>query len=619
MKKNSKDINLKIFVSCHKEVELFDSKVLQPIQVGAAIAKEKFPWAMPDDSGDNISNLNPMYCELTAQYWAWKNEDCDYYGFCHYRRYFNFSKKEFKENKFGEVIDSRINDETQKKYGLDDKTIYKRVKGADLITTKFQNLSKIKGDFKTPKEQWAYAENLKDEDLDLMVNVLEELHPDYAPACENYLDGSKTCFCNMFIMKRELFNDYCEWLFPILEEFCNRRDFSRYSKESLRTVGHLAERLLNIYILKNKMDGANWKHREVQCVHFTNPERYEIPKCEFVEGKDNKQTIPLVFAADNNYVPVLTVAIYSCLVNASKDYKYDVCVLNQDISNANQKEMKDFFESFSNASLRFIDVSPMIETYELKTSNEHISSETYYRFLIPELLNEYKKVIYLDSDMIIEDDISKLFEIDMKGNLVAAVRDLDFLGNLNFNDGSRIAYNKKILKMKDPYNYFQAGVLVLNIPGLKSLHKTKKWLEFAENKNLIYNDQDILNRECEGKVIYLPYEWNVMHDCADRVKKVFSFAPASTYDAYMESREDPKVIHYAGFEKPWNHFNVDFEQNFWNYALETPFCHKLLRQGGTDWHQESEVKRLLDRHQKLYHPALNVGAKVVRKIRDIKE
>lgn len=103
------------------------------------------------------------------------------------------------------------------------------------------------------------------------------MYPDYKKDAQDFFNGNKACFCNMFIMKKEIFFDYCEWMFPILEEFDKNTDYSTYSKEALRTPGHLSERLLNIYLMHHKRIGSNWKFKELQCVHFTNPEPAEQP------------------------------------------------------------------------------------------------------------------------------------------------------------------------------------------------------------------------------------------------------------------------------------------------------------------------------------------------------
>ena len=92
------DPRIAIFVSTHKPVHRFESSIMQLVQVGAAQAKVRFADTLHDDEGENISERNPAYCELTTQYWAWKqNLDVDYVGFCHYRRYFDFNPEHHTE------------------------------------------------------------------------------------------------------------------------------------------------------------------------------------------------------------------------------------------------------------------------------------------------------------------------------------------------------------------------------------------------------------------------------------------------------------------------------------------------------------------------------------------
>lgn len=138
--------------------------------------------------------------------------------------------------------------------------------------------------------------------------------------------------------------------------------------------------------------------------------------------------------------------------------------------------------------------------HDLSTNNPHISVETYYRFLIQEILPDYDKVLYLDSDLIIQGDISELYSVDLGNNLLAAAHDIDFLGNLNMKDGKRLTYAKKVLGMKNPYDYFQAGVLVLNTAEMRQLYSIETWLDYASDDRFIYNDQDVLNAHCEGRV-----------------------------------------------------------------------------------------------------------------------
>ena len=87
-----------------------------------------------DNTGENISEKNSMYCELTAQYWAWKNLNADYYGFFHYRRYLNFSDRRYREDRWGNVRENILSEEMKEKYGLSDGKIEALVSSYDLVT-----------------------------------------------------------------------------------------------------------------------------------------------------------------------------------------------------------------------------------------------------------------------------------------------------------------------------------------------------------------------------------------------------------------------------------------------------------------------------------------------------
>ncbi len=574
---NSQDI--RIFVSAHKPVDLFDSKILQPVQVGAALrdSDHRFKWALHDNEGENISLQNPLYCELTTQYWAWKNVEAKYYGFCHYRRYFDFAEVRHEENDWGEIMDAYINSASQNRYALTDEQIASAVEGWDVITTEVKDLAQFPSGVKTPWDQWKAANRLIEDDLPRVIAILSDMHPDYEEDAYAFLHGGSSCFCNMFIMRRDVFQEYCAWLFPILERFVEQTDMSLYSVEALRTPGHLSERLLNIYLLHQERCEAGLKIRRVQCVHFERPDRHSALEPVSLEVAKGRDIVPVVFAADNAYVPMLTSTLTSMMDNASRERLYDVTVLQRNISGDSQNQMRAFFEGrYDNINLRFHDVSYIMDEYDLQTSNEHISVETYYRFLIQRVLPFYDKVLYLDSDLIVKGDVAELYDTDLGSNLLGACRDVDYLGNLNMPDGERMAYTREVLEMQNPYDYFQAGVLLLNTEAMREAYTTQQWLEFASAPDFIYDDQDVLNAHCEGRVLFLDQSWNVMHDCANRVANVFSFAPADAFYAYQAAKANPKVIHYAGFEKPWNTPGCDMETEYWRYARQTPFYEALI-------------------------------------------
>lgn len=567
---------IKIFVSAHKPATFPDCASILPIQVGAADAqatgKPLFEDTLHDNIGDNISWKNPMYCELTAQYWAWKNADADYYGFCHYRRYFDFSDTPHQQNSYGEIMDAAITPEAIAEYGINDDSIAKAVEGWDVITTPMNNVREFDG-FTSLKDHWNADPHLQLKDLRHMYDVLCAMYPEYQVDADAVLNGTRAAFCNMFIMRKAIFQEYCEWLFPILDEFTAHWDHSAADVQTLRTPGHLSERLLNIFLAHKQRTGAHWKIKRLQCVHFTNPEPFTPLE---PLNTNPRFTVPVLFAADDNYVPMLTTTIYSLLKNASSERHYDIIVLERNISDENKQSIIDFLSQFDNATIRFFDVSRAISGFNLTTSNAHISIETYYRFIIQEALPFYKKVLYLDCDLVVNGDIAELYDTDLGNTTIGAVPDIDFTGNLNMKNGERMEYVNRQLHMSKPYGYFQAGVLLMNLERMRETHTVHEWLEIAQKPGFIYNDQDILNMECEGSVTYLPYEWNVMHNCGGRVHGVFDFAPANMFHKYMESRKSPKIVHYAGYDKPWKNPWCDFAPLYWDYASVTPFSLQMM-------------------------------------------
>ena len=244
---------IKLFVCCHQPTQVSAHPLLVPIQVGAALADTRFPGFLHDDTGDNISEKNRAYCELTAQYWAWKNADADYYGFFHYRRYL-----------YPDVNTRRpYRIEREPTLPLLDKLGYRGfselIQRYDLIVPKGENM------YLPVREHYANAPFHHRKDLELVEEIVRRRHPDMIPALEQHLSGTICCFGNIFIMKRHIFHDYCAWLFPLLEEFDRQADLSGYSHQERRVDGYLAERLLGVYLTHRR---GELRTLELPRVHF---------------------------------------------------------------------------------------------------------------------------------------------------------------------------------------------------------------------------------------------------------------------------------------------------------------------------------------------------------------
>ena len=223
--------NIKIIVATHKSFEMPKNRELYlPVHVGCE-GKDDLGY-QGDKTGENISQLNPYYCELTGLYWAWKNLDCDYLGLVHYRRYFTKKSQSYKENlKIDEVI-------------LNQEEIELLLRKGDIIVPK-----KRKYYIETLYSH--YAHTLDASHLDLARKVIEKQHPEYLDSFDEVMKQRSGYMFNMFIMKKELANNYFEWLFPILDCMYNQIDLSELTAFEARLFGRVSELLFNVWLHKN--------------------------------------------------------------------------------------------------------------------------------------------------------------------------------------------------------------------------------------------------------------------------------------------------------------------------------------------------------------------------------
>lgn len=225
--------NIKILVATHKKYKMpADTSVYLPIHVGCE-GKEDLGF-QGDNSGENISTLNPYYCELTGLYWAWRNLDCDYLGLVHYRRYFTKITKGYNES-------INIDDVILNRYEIEE-----LLESSEVIV---------------PKRRKYYIETLYSHydhtfdgtHLDLARTIIEMKSPEYLPSFEKVMKQRSGYMFNMFIMKKELADDYFTWLFPILDSMYESMDLSGLTDFEARLFGRVSEILLNVWLDKNDL------------------------------------------------------------------------------------------------------------------------------------------------------------------------------------------------------------------------------------------------------------------------------------------------------------------------------------------------------------------------------
>lgn len=515
-----------------------------------------------DDIGDNISNRNDKYSELTGQYWVWKNLDYDHYGFCHYRRFLSFSNENLDEDPSGNVILDQIDEDFTRLMGYDgyfDDVILSHdiIVGTPYDTT-VDNISNLYWQYKV-------SASLYIEDLECMMQVLSEKYPKYISSMRNYIDGHLFYPCNMFVMRKDVFNNYSEWLFDILFEVEKRLDYTNYSNESMRVLGHLGERLLGIYITHSIENGL-YTVGQVQRCYIKNTE-VDVPR-------PMKNTIPVLLSCNDYYAPYLGATLLSLAKNTNS--QLDIIVMNRDISEANIILINNLLKEYPHTSIRFINISSYLKKYPLLT-HEHISVDTFSRLLIPIILKDYKKIIYLDSDLIVVDDISELYSTDLGNSIIAGVIDIGYVSLYNGDNEKIVNSACNILKLRDPYKYINAGVLVIDVRRLCEKYPGDYLINYASKHDYMYMDQDIINKLFEDNITHIDQSWNTMHyHSGERKKLINLYAPVSLSEEYMRARERPKIIHYAGNRKPWNDEYEDFAKEYWDLISGTLLYNIIL-------------------------------------------
>ena len=262
---------------------------------------------------------------------------------------------------------------------------------------------------------------------------------------------------------------------------------------------------------------------------------------------ENNNVIPIFMAVDNNYIPFLGVALKSIIDNVSQQNRYEIKVLYTSVTEENKKKIEEY--QTENVGIEFVNLSYKLQEIQEKLyTRNYFSNTTYFRLFISELYPDYDKAVYIDSDTITLVDIARLYNTEMGDNLIAGIPDGAVQAIPIFQD-----YVEKVVGVSNYNNYFNAGIIVMNLKALREYKFQEKFLYMLEKiKFEVAQDQDYLNRLCKGRVKLLGFEWNRM-------------------PAMGEQEGELNIIHYNLGCKPWYFDNVLYQEHFWKYAEKTRF------------------------------------------------
>ena len=260
----------------------------------------------------------------------------------------------------------------------------------------------------------------------------------------------------------------------------------------------------------------------------------------------DKPIIPIFFACDDNFIKYTVVSLYSMIRNASPDYQYRVHVLHTEAS----ERMKQAVMALENENftISFDNVSEQLETIvkELPV-RDYYSKTTYYRLFIAEKFPEYKKAIYIDSDTIVQGDVSELYMTDIGDFFVGACHEQAMVQVDEYG-----TYVEKVIGISR-YSFFNAGMILINCEQFRKYDVRDQFVKALNVYNFVVTqDEDYLNLICKDRVYWLDQRWNT-----------------EIFGEIAYPIEEAKILHYIMVSKPWHYEDCRHGDIFWRYAKDT--------------------------------------------------
>ena len=270
---------------------------------------------------------------------------------------------------------------------------------------------------------------------------------------------------------------------------------------------------------------------------------------------NTQNEIPVFFSIDDNYASLLAVALNSAIKNCSPENKYKAIILYKDLSEENKKRLSAF--SADNFTVEFFEMKNGLESITDRMSNrlrcDYFTLTIYFRLFIPAMFPQYDKGIYIDSDVVVPGDLAELFNTDIGDNLIGACTDKSVA------EVPELVHYMQDAVGVDSKKYINSGVLLMNLKKLRELKFDAHFLHLLNTYHFdcIAPDQDYLNAVCNGKIYYLDECWDAMPNDNN------------------PPLENPKIIHYNLFAKPWCYDNIQYADEFWKYAQDSGYLEEL--------------------------------------------
>lgn len=307
-----------------------------------------------------------------------------------------------------------------------------------------------------------------------------------------------------------------------------------------------------------------------------------------IEPVFENNDIAVCYYCNDSFAPYLGVSIYSLIRNSSNKAYYDILILDNYISERNKQKLISLSANKDNISIRFIPIHSFLSSFRRRNMNlPNISIDTYSRFIVfSSVFNRYHKILTIDADTVVVDDIDKLLKIDIQGYPAGAVREeiMKFMLQKNLHIPKNIADWKECPLKKyfellniNSARYFNAGVLLINLDECRRAHIYQRFVNICKKGiNFYYEDQDILNILFGNQYKNISGRWNVAGYRPILLSPLYGKIEECSKE-YLDSLENPGIIHYAGpLNKPWRNYGADFTDEFFYYAKHTLWFGTIL-------------------------------------------
>lgn len=281
----------------------------------------------------------------------------------------------------------------------------------------------------------------------------------------------------------------------------------------------------------------------------------------------NNKELNICIASDDNYAVHMHTAIFSIIYNLNKNYHCNVYILDWWISDKKKKWIKDMENEFWNLKIEFILMDG--EKYSKLPILHHLTKEMYYRIEIPNLFKNIERMVYLDCDVIINQDLSKILDYNIENYAIGAPNDF----------WSYNAY-KNILNIPSGHDYFNSGMLLMNLNYWRDHNISKQIFDYINNNSkwLVTWDQDAINAVCHNKRLILPLKYNAT---------ALAFQPINwnfPKNEYHEAKHNPVVIHYA-CAKPRNKRCFHSKRKLYHKYRKLAWLHEIKYPKWFDFHR----------------------------------